>query len=107
LGPVYTLENYTGNRPDSLKIKKKKTNTKPGLYQWNNEEWVLKANNIAITDGVFSNDVETERLPFTGRFDGAHIRFGNITGQFKNLLFEKDTLSADVSWAPKKEVVLK
>jgi hypothetical protein len=96
-GPVFSQEDYTGLRPDSL-VRKREVKPKiiPDLYKWNNEGWVLKVGSIAINNGMFVNEVETERLPFTDRFDGQHIRFSNITGVLKNVNFIKDTLSGQL-----------
>ena len=95
--PVFSQEDYTGLRPDSLikkKVKKAKLTQDP--YKWNNDGWVLQVGAISVKNGVFSHEVETERLPFEDHFDGQHIRFSNITGVLKNVTFIKDTLSAEV-----------
>lgn len=96
-GPVFSQEDYTGFRPDSL-IRKKISKPKltPDLYKWNNDGWVLHMGAISVTNGVFINEVATERLPYPDQFDGQHIRFSNLTGVLKNVNFIKDTLSAEV-----------
>ncbi|MBC7890027.1 MAG: translocation/assembly module TamB domain-containing protein [Ferruginibacter sp.] len=95
--PVYSMEDYKGKRPDSLKIKKaKKINLRPPLYRWNTEGWVLNVNSIHVTNGIFNNEVETERPAYPGRFDGQHLRFSNITGVLNKVRFQKDTLSAEL-----------
>ncbi len=95
--PVFSQEDYEGKRPDSLNIKRpKKINPLPQLYKWNNEGWVVNVNSIHVTNGTFNNEVETERAPFPGRFDGQHLRFSNITGVLQNVLFKKDTLTAEL-----------
>lgn len=100
--PDYSMEDYDGLRPDSLNLKKTKpSGIKPPTYKWNNEGWILKVNNINITNGTFINEVETERPAYSDQFDGKHIRFGNITGSIKNVRFVHDTLSAEVLLATK------
>ncbi|MEO7767182.1 MAG: hypothetical protein ABIS01_07140, partial [Ferruginibacter sp.] len=95
--PMYSIEDYKGKRPDSPILKKTpKINVKVSPYQWNNEGWVLNVNSIHVTNGVFNNEVETERPAFPGRFDGQHLRFSNITGVLNKVHFEKDTLSAEL-----------
>ncbi|MCW3092708.1 MAG: hypothetical protein JWP81_3777 [Ferruginibacter sp.] len=95
--PVYSMEDYRGRRPDSMIAKKIiNPNAKPGPYRWNNAGWVLNVNSIHVTNGVFNNEVETERLAYPGRFDGQHLRFANITGVLNHVHFEKDTLSAEL-----------
>lgn len=101
-GPVFSQEDYTGLRPDWLRIKtSKKANSNPPKYRWNNEGWVFVVKSIDISNGIFIHEVETERPAFEDRFDGQHIRFSNINSTFRNLRFEKDTLSADVVLATK------
>ena len=96
-GPVYSMEGYKGRRDTALIRKKpKKPNLKPQVYQWNNDGWVVNVNSIHVTNGMFTNDVETDRLAFPGQFDGQHLRFENITGVMNKVHFEKDTLSAQL-----------
>lgn len=100
--PLFAQFDYDGRRPDSLNVKKPKpVPLVPNKYKWNNEEWVWHVKDIKVINGVFQNDTETDRQPFADRFDGAHLRFGQINGEMKNILFEKDTLTADVVLATK------
>ena len=100
--PLFSQSQYPGKRPDSLKIKIVKT---PPLvapaFQWNNEGWVLTLDDLKISDGVYANENITDRAPFADRFDGAHLRFAQVNGHFKNISFKQDTLSADVDLATK------
>ena len=102
--PIFAQEDYTGLRPDSL-IKKKspKNNLPPLPYRWNNEGWLLLVNSIQIDNGVFKNDIETIHPAYTDRFDGQHFQFSNITGELKNIRYEKDTLSAYLQLATKEK----
>lgn len=96
-GPVYSMEDYPGNRPDSLKLKKKPYPvTTPAKYQWNAEGWVLNVKEIKVSDGVFNNVVETGHVASPGVFDPEHLRFADINGSMKNVQFRDDTLSADL-----------
>ncbi len=101
-GPVFSQFDYPGNI-EKLHLPKDTSHpeAKTTAYQWNNAGWVFTIKNIHINNGVFSNEKLTERAPFADRFDGVHLRFANITGDFKNIHFEKDTLSADISFATK------
>ncbi|MEP7106820.1 MAG: translocation/assembly module TamB domain-containing protein [Ferruginibacter sp.] len=95
--PVYIMEDYKGKRPDfPVTEMAKKIDPDPQPYQWNNDGWVMNVNKIQITNGVFNHEIDTERPAYPGRFDGQHLRFGNITGVFKNVRLEKDTLSAEL-----------
>ncbi|MFN8252625.1 MAG: translocation/assembly module TamB domain-containing protein [Ferruginibacter sp.] len=100
--PYFSQTNYTGNR-SKLNIQSKKTVSipVPQQFKWNNEGWVFNVNSIHITNGAFQNEKETERAPYTDRFDGQHLLFSAINGDIKNISFNKDTLWADISLATK------
>ncbi len=100
--PVFSQNNYTGNRPANYKrAQSAMVNTIPPAYKWNNDGWLFTVNNIAISNGSFKNERETERLPYTDRFDGQHLLFASINGTLKNVRFQKDTLNAAVDLATK------
>ena len=101
-GPVFSQFDYPGNI-EKLHLPKDTSHpeAKTTAYQWNNAGWVFTIKNIHINNGVFNNEKQTERAPFADRFDGVHLRFANITGDFKNIHFEKDTLSADINFGTK------
>ncbi len=100
--PKFTQFDYEGNR-DKLNqpIDTSHPEKKTTAYQWNNAGWVMNVKNIHINNGIFNNEKETERPPYINRFDGVHLLFANITGDFKNIHFEKDTLTADIHFATK------
>ena len=97
--PVFSQSGYPGNI-EKLNLPKDTSHPilKQSVYQWNNAGWVFNVKNIHINNGVFNNQQQTARAPFTGRFDGSHLRFGNITGDIRNIHFEKDTLSTTVDF---------
>ena len=98
--PVFSQFGYPGNR-EKINFVKDTSHVlvNPMPYQWNNAGWVFNIKNIHINNGVFSNQQQTERAAFIGRFDGSHLRFGNITGDIKNVHFAKDTLTTNVDFA--------
>ncbi|MGC4104240.1 AsmA family protein [Ferruginibacter sp.] len=103
-GPVFYQSNYTGKRPADYAAAKTSVNvTTPSAYKWNNDGWVFKVNDLQINNGMFQNEKETERLPYTDRFDGQHLLFGSINASIKNIRFEKDTLFAAVNLATKEK----
>ena len=100
--PVFYQSDYTGNRPEVIK-KPKAATTVPAQYKWNNEGWWVAVNSIHVSNGSFQNEKETERLPYTDKFDGQHLLFGSINGDLKNVRFEKDTLTVNVNLATKEK----
>ncbi len=96
--PVFGIYDYLGRRPlSTLPAVTKTTITDPGQLQWNADGWQLSVGKIIINDGTFINERETERGPYTDRFDGQHLRFSGITGQLENILFAKDTVTANIN----------
>ncbi len=100
--PIFSQEDYTGLRPDSL-IKKKveKISLSALPYKWNNEGWLLLVNNIEIKNGEFVNEIESNHLTYKETIDGDHLKFSNITGEIKDIRFEKDTLTAFIQLGTK------
>ena len=100
--PEFSMFDYPGNRE---KMHIPKDTTRPDAsttaYRWNNAGWVMNVKNVRISNGVFSSGQQTARAPFSDQFDGAHLRFANITGDFKNIHFEKDTLTTDFNLSTK------
>ncbi|MFM6924374.1 MAG: hypothetical protein ACKOU7_02655, partial [Ferruginibacter sp.] len=95
--PVFALNDYTPKKPASLQPALTKTTiTEPGQLQWNAGDWQLSVAKINLKDGIFINERETERAPYTDRFDGQHLRFSAINGSLENVQFAKDTIAARV-----------
>jgi TamB, inner membrane protein subunit of TAM complex len=105
--PLFTERNYAGRRP-------KKTGTPasttvaitpplPTAYRWNNGGLVVNIGNIHISNGTFNVEKQTERQPFTDRFDGQHLSFTGISGDLKNVQFNHDTLSTSIVLAAREK----
>ncbi|MBL7703028.1 MAG: translocation/assembly module TamB domain-containing protein [Ferruginibacter sp.] len=94
--PVFGLYDYQGNNPVVAKGRLKTKITTPGQLQWNPDDWNLSIAELKLKNGTFLNEKETPRGPYTDRFDGQHIVFSSINGNLKNIVFAKDTLSANV-----------
>jgi hypothetical protein len=102
--PIFFQSDYTGNRPEVNAAAKTTIKVAvPPLYKWNNEGWVVTVKDIDIEKGSFQNEKETERAPYTDRFDGQHLLFGDINGHFKNVQFAKDTLTAGINLSTKEK----
>jgi len=101
--PYFSIYDYTGNRPDSLRPKKNQSNdTIVGntMPEWNENGYAMVIKRIKIYDGIFKNDAQTERSPFT-YFDGRHIEFTGINGEFKDLKLQNDTITTGLQLASK------
>lgn len=89
--PYFSIENFDGFRPDSLKPKSIDT----GMY-FNAGDLRLKLASVKITDGIFINFKRGD-VSDKGVFDGANIRVNKINGTIENLSFIKDTIRAKIS----------
>jgi hypothetical protein len=96
--PVFGLYDYTGNKPAASTPEAAMITIKePGQLQLNPGDWRMSVAEINLKDGTFINEKETDRAPYTDRFDGLHIRFSAINGSLKNILFAKDTILARIN----------
>jgi hypothetical protein len=93
--PYFHLYSYTGRRPSPFIIPQKKELPADTLLHWNPQSWRMLVGRLRITDGTFRNDQDS-LTPTVAYFDGAHIDFGAIDGDFKNIKLQNDTLRADV-----------
>lgn len=95
--PFFHQSDYKGNRPPQPNLTSiLKKIPVMSSFRWNNSEWQIHVNDLALKDGTFQNDKETVRAPFTDRFDGQHILFYDINGTIKNIRAINDTFSGDL-----------
>ncbi|HYE54027.1 MAG TPA: hypothetical protein VD996_04260, partial [Chitinophagaceae bacterium] len=103
--PEFYLYKYRGNRgprtrstPDTVEV----IVNDPSKLRWNPEHWNVTVDELVIENGTFKNDRFTKREPLAS-FDGAHIMFSGIYGNFKNLRLVNDTITANISSLRTKE----
>ena len=102
--PVFSQSDFKGNRPPEKNL----TTILQKIpiisaFKWNNSGWMIKMNKLSISNGSFVNEKETERAPYTDRFDGQHLVFNNINGSISNFIVNNDTLHADVLLSAKEK----
>lgn len=95
--PLFLQADYEGKKPKVADLTKT-LNKIPivSAFKWNNSGWVLKLGRLQIFNGTFQNEKETPREVYRDRFDGQHILFREINGNFSNVLFLNDTLHASI-----------
>ena len=96
--PRYRQYDYKGirdklNIPDPVKLIDSSNKS-------NNDGWIIAAQNIHISNGIFDNGDENEPA-HEGRFDSRHIRFTEIMADLKNVHFERDSLTTDIKLSTK------
>lgn len=100
--PQFALYDYTGKRkPVQYDNPMEETSPDNTGFKWNNTGWTASISEIRIFNGSIANDKETGRAPYTDHFDGLHLKFGNISGNIKNLDFSNDTLLAHIQLSAK------
>lgn len=90
--PSFGLREYSGNRPDSIKQRELREE-KPSAFRFN-PGIMMRIDSIKVHNGIFYLDGDSD-LP-SPHFDGAHIRLTQLSGTFKHVTFNKDTLRSDV-----------
>ncbi|OQP62354.1 hypothetical protein A3860_28765 [Niastella vici] len=100
--PDFSIYNYTGNRPDSLRPKDDTTAiiNDPKHLRWNVGNWDIAVNQLTLNKGTFHNDVYTDRKPYP-YFDGNHIQFSEINAIFSKVAFKQDTITAGLQLTTK------
>ncbi len=88
--PLFSLYDFNGLRPDSLKPKSVDT----GLY-FNASGLQLVVKKINLTNGAFISEAQ-DSLPVNTYFDGKHIRISKLNGTIQNFSFLRDTITASI-----------
>ncbi len=100
--PSFAIHNYTGNRAPRPSVEKEyvEYENDPNNLRWNAGKWFVTIGKLDIRNGSFRHDVETDRDPYP-YFDGQHMLFSGINGQFDGIRFDQDSITAKVSLATK------
>lgn len=91
--PVFTILNYDGNRPYEPVFERRPAND--SLLQWNTDGWIVQVDQLSIHKGLFKTEKKSDE-PILKSFDGQHVMFGDIDGDFTGLKWEKDTITTHV-----------
>jgi hypothetical protein len=91
--PYFAISDYKGNRPPRPKKARVRPQYPANELRWNPDDWDILVDRLKLVNGTFRNDIETTRKPYP-YFDGEHFEFYAINGEFRDLSWEKDTISA-------------
>ncbi len=94
--PYFSLFNYQKLKPASTEIKVITPSPIDSALNWNKDGWIVKIDKLEILNGTFKNDAYT-LTPTMASFDGQHINFSKINGKFSNVLWEKDTVTTQLT----------
>ncbi len=95
--PKFALRNYNGNRP-SVPADTGVIKNDPGRLRWNPGDWDIRCARAVIENGDFRDDKVTEKI-ISPLFDGYHIHFSAINIDFRNVVFQKDSITAHIDLA--------
>ena len=102
--PVFTLTGYPGRKPPKTGLPAFIENAgKSKEFVLNNTGWSAELDKLQLINGSFRHDQETNRLPYTDRFDGQHINFHSLSGTFNYVQLKQDTIWANISLSGKEK----
>jgi hypothetical protein len=95
--PSFAIYNYTGKRlhPVVDTTEEEPIINDPNHLRWNPDNWQVTINKLTMTRGAFRSDQETDREPYQS-FDGAHILFSEINGDFRDVKLRQDSITSDI-----------
>jgi hypothetical protein len=97
--PVIALNKYTGRRPPNNITTGEEVDEIGQPVSWNKGNTIVKIDNLKITNGIFKADKQG-REPLA-HFDGKHILFTGINGEWAQASFTGDTIMAKMKLAAK------
>lgn len=94
--PYFALYNYPKLKPATAPVEAPPAiPIRPdSLLRWNTEGWIVEADKLEITNGTFKSSAASAGPAVEGVFDGKNIEFARINTSFKDLRWEKDTITA-------------
>ncbi|HEX6846429.1 MAG TPA: translocation/assembly module TamB domain-containing protein [Chitinophagaceae bacterium] len=110
--PVFLIKNYAGNRPKKEKVVNENeeiideqkigqgTSLGDTSLKWNPDGWAIHIDQLNISNGDFKN-IKVISGPYNDFFDGRNIDFAAINASFKNVIFNKDTLTTSLELSTK------
>lgn len=100
--PYFALRDYDGNRPAGYKRNTvpKPVVTDTSTLDVNDDKWKILVSEVSLKNGTFRSDNESRPLD-PSAFDGKHILFSKIYGDFKNVKWEMDTVTASIRLSTK------
>ncbi len=95
--PHFSQTDYTGNIPLNYNNSNTKQKDDQSSIKKQNNGWTISIHKMKIENGLYQNDIETERKPYTDYFDGLHLQFNSINGELTDLLLNNNTLTANIN----------
>ncbi|MDP4130135.1 MAG: hypothetical protein Q8939_08230, partial [Bacteroidota bacterium] len=93
--PDFAIRNYAGNRPGPPPDTGDLIHNDPLHLRWNAGDWNVHVRHAVIDNGSFRDDKLSEKN-ISPHFDEYHIHFSDVQGDFKNVAFVKDSITAKI-----------
>lgn len=91
--PYFALRAYKGLKPRDTTEKAPPIVIADSVeLDWNANKWNIKVAHVSLRDGTFKNDNDSRPLD-PRAFDGKHIEFSKIYGDFRDVLWRMDTIT--------------
>ncbi len=94
--PIIAISSYAGRKPKSTIAVDEEESTP---VRWNQAQTILKVGSLKIINGTFKTDKGNS--PALAQFDGKHVLFTEINGDFNNSSFIGDTVFAKLKLSAK------
>ncbi len=92
--PEFAITNYDGRRPPLTDTDVVFLND-PHNLRLNPADWKINIKQMTIQNGMFK-DFKADGKQLSKYFDGKHVLFSAINGDFKNVVLNKDSVSAQI-----------
>ena len=93
--PEFAITNYNGRRPLLTNTNEEIIKNDPLHLRLNAADWDITAKTLSIQNGSFK-DFKADGKEPSKYFDGTHIFFYAVNGDFKNIALKKDTITAQM-----------
>lgn len=95
--PIIAISSYAGRKPKSTAVVDEEETTP---VRWNQAQTLVKVGSLKIINGTFKTN-KGNTTPAFAQFDGKHILFTEINGDFNNSSFIGDTVFAKLKLSAK------
>lgn len=93
--PEFAIFNYPGIRTVVPPSGIEEIINDPENLRWNTGNWDLSITSFKLRNGDLKSDQLTDRKAYN-YFDGKHVHFKNIQGDFENIFLDNDSIKAEI-----------
>lgn len=99
--PYFAISNYDGNKPEDNETQNKQRDLVDSITKATDKKgWTILISGVSLKNGTFKTDKGSSPIE-QGVFNGKHIAFSKIYGDFKNVKWENDSVQASIKLSTK------